>query len=274
MVKMTGVWDRTSDLLNERSGAVLGIAAGLIFVPDLVSGLLEGVAPANSPGALAAGVASLATTIVALFGGLAITALAIGDAPTRAAIGLAARRLVPVIGVLVLLLAVLLVLMVPFALIALAAGADLATLSGTGTMPELGFGPAAGILVYGVLLMALLVWTAARLAVLTPVILAERNGMGAIGRAWRLTRGHGWALVGVLLLYVFVALVLTTGIGAASGAIGALAGGTQPGFSAARLIPAGAMAIVSTLLSVVQSAFVGTLYRALAPAAELRETFA
>ena len=42
MVKMTSVWDRTSDFLRDDGARVLPVAIGLIFLPNLLSGVADG----------------------------------------------------------------------------------------------------------------------------------------------------------------------------------------------------------------------------------------
>lgn len=275
MVKMTSVWDRTSDFLSESSGTVFAIAAGMIFLPLLVSGSLEGVAQPDSMEAALVGLVAFALTIVSVWGGFAITALALRSSGAGPAIGQSGRRLPILLGLSILMLLALVVLLIPFAVIIAASGVDMAAMTVPGaSMPDIGAGTVIGLLGYGLLLTVLLVWVAARLAVLTPVILAERRGFGAFSRAWSLTRGHTWRIVGVLVLYGIVALVATMAVGAAAGAVGMILAGGQSGFGVGTVIIAGGTAIVSTLLSVIQSAFIGKLYLMLAPQAELEDTFA
>ncbi|WP_315761181.1 glycerophosphoryl diester phosphodiesterase membrane domain-containing protein [Sphingomonas sp. Y38-1Y] len=276
MVKMTRVWEATSDFLNEHGGAVAGITLALVFAPSLVSGLLEAAVTPGvvTPMTFVFQLLGFVLTIVSLVGTLALTALAIAPARRSEAVGQGVRRLLPFIAVMIVLLLAFLVLMIPFIGIAVAGGVDFSAASVQASLPALSGGTAAALAGYGLVLFAVLLWVGARLAVLAPVIVAERRGLGAIGRSWRLTRGHGWRIVGVFLLYLLVAGILSAAIGAAAGAIGAIAGGGQTGFNIGRVIPAVAMAGVSSLLTVVQSAFAAKLYVALAPASDLEETFA
>jgi membrane-anchored glycerophosphoryl diester phosphodiesterase (GDPDase) len=277
MVKMTSVWEATTDFLRDHGGAVLAIAGGLVFVPSVLSNLVEAGTAANAagPAMLVRGLAGVALTIVSLCGGAAITALAIRPSTPGVAIGHAARRLPALIGVTLLLLIAVTVLILPvFAILAAGGVAITALAAPTPTLPALGGGIALALFTYGFALIAVFLWISARLAVLLPVILAERRGVGAIGRAWTLTRGHGWRLVGLYLLYGLVALVLSGAVGAVAGLIGVLLSGAATGLTAGAVLVALAAATVAALLSIVQSAFVGRLYAALAPTEELRETFA
>lgn len=272
---MTRVWDATSEFLNERASAVFALAGMLIFAPTLVSGLIERMVTPGTPVAVAAQLLGLVFSLVSTAGALAITALAIRPMSPGSAAGIAARRLLPFLGISILLLFVVFLAAIPFIGIMIAGGVDLSAFSADGTsMPDIGAGVAFGLVGYALVYLGVLIWAAARLAVLAPVIVAERHGFGAIGRAWSLTRGHALRIVGVFILYGIVALVLTGGIGAAAGAIGAILGAGQPGFSFGAIFVAAVLAVISAVLSVVQSAFTGKLYLALAPAADLEDIFA
>lgn len=274
-VKMTRVWDATTEFLNERASAVFAVAAGMIFAPALVSGLLERSVAPNTPGMVAVQFIGIALSLVSAAGALAITALAIRPMQPGEAAGIGARRLLPFIGISIAVLAVVFVAVIPIVAILVASGVDLEALSGAAiTAPEMGTGTAVALVGYMIVLFVLAIWASARLIVLLPVVVAERHGFGAIGRAWGLTRGHALRIVGVLLLYGIVVAVLTGGIGAAIGAIGALLGAGQPGLSVGAVLVAVVMAVISAVLSVVQSAFTGKLYTALAPATDLEDIFA
>lgn len=272
---MTRVWDATSEFLNERASAVLAVTAGMIVAPAIVSGVAERLVTPGTPSGIALQILGAILSLVGVAGGLAITAIAIRPMSAREAAGIGVRRLFPFIGVSIVLLLALIVGSLPVFVILGASGADFTQMmAGAGAMPDMSTGAAFGIFGYTLVLLLVLLWAAARLAVLGPVIVAERHGFGAIGRAWRLTRGHALKIIGVYILYGIVALVLMGGIGFAAGAIGALAGAGQSGFTIAGLVVVAVLAVLSALLSVVQSAFTGKLYTALAPASDLEDIFA
>lgn len=97
---------------------------------------------------------------------------------------------------------------------------------------------------------------------LGPVMVAEgeRNPISAIGRTWRLTKGHGWAITGVFLLVFVAGFVLASVIGAIIGLILYLA------------LPEGLAAFIglivstatSTALQVVMIFLYSAIYRTLA----------
>ncbi len=274
-VKMTRVWDATTEFLNERASAVFAVAAGMIFAPALVSGVLERSVAPNTPGMAAVQLIGIVLSLVTAAGALAITALAIRPMRAGEAAGIGARRLLPFFGVSIAVLAVVFVAVIPVVAILIAGGVDLEALAaGSIAAPGMGTGMTFALLGYMVVAFVVAIWVSARLVVLLPVIVAERRGLGAIGRAWHLTRGHALKIVGLLLLYGIVAAVLSGGIGAAVGAIGTLLGAGQPGLSVGAALVAVVLAVISTMLSVVQSAFTGKLYTALAPAGDLEDIFA
>lgn len=278
MVKMTSVWDATTDFLRDHAAAVLTVSGALVFAPSLIGGLIDGAAAsgAQTPGtAVTRGAASLIGTILTLWGGAAIAALAIRPSGAGPAIGQSARRLPAILGVTLVLLIAFLMLAIPLSAILAAGGVDMAMMAAPGTaMPAIGGGTAMALAAYSLFVLVLLLWAGARLAVLLPVIIAERRGLGAIRRASQLTRGHGWRLVGLYVLFGIVALVLSGAVGAVAGLIGVLLSSGTPGIDAGTVVVALAAAIVTTLLTVIQSAFVGRLYAALAPARDLTDTFA
>jgi hypothetical protein len=102
----------------------------------------------------------------------------------------------------------------------------------------------------------------ARFLPIGPVMVAEgeRNPMGAIRRTWALTKGHGWAILGLFLLIFVAGLVLMSVIGGIIGLVLHLA------------LPEGLanfMALIvstatSTALQVVTIFLYAAIYRALA----------
>ncbi|MCQ4504282.1 hypothetical protein NON27_29320, partial [Vibrio parahaemolyticus] len=67
-----------------------------------------------------------------------------------------------------------------------------------------------------------LLFVGARLLPLYAVVLRERLGLGAIDRAWRLTRRHTWRLVGAVLLFMIVVMIASWAAQAVAGLVTAL----------------------------------------------------
>ncbi|TKD51271.1 hypothetical protein [Sphingomonas baiyangensis] len=279
MVKMSNVWDRTTAFVSERAGAIAPIAILAIFLPTFASGLIDTVAP--TLGAFArmfASLAGLLLMLVSLWASAALAALVIAPGG-RSAAALATERVLPLVGVTLLLLIGAMLLVLPLVAILGVAGFDFEAAAAlpAGTppaMPDLSVGTAVAIMIYVLAMIPIGLWIVARLAVLTPVVVAERRGIGAIARSFALTRGHALRIVGVLLLYAIVTLVATMAVGAAFGAIAYILGGSEGTLSVGAILTSAAIAAVGTVLSVLQAVFVAKLYVALAPAETLADDFA
>lgn len=277
MVKMSSVWDRTTEFLSEHAGAVVPIAILAILLPTAASGSLDAWRLTLDPmRQTAVGILGLVLTVVTLWGTTAITALAIEPVSARAAAAIANRRLLPLIGVTVVLLLAMFVLALPALGIILSSGVDVAALASAqpGTMPDITPGTALAVAGYGLVALLVVLWLAARLVIITPVVVAERRGLGAIGRAWRLTRGHALRIIGVILLYALIALIATLAAQAAFGTVLGLTLGTPGTFGIDSVLTALLVGVVTAIISAMQTAFVAKLYLALAPQRDLVDNFA
>lgn len=275
MVKMTRVWDETTGFVAAHGTALAPVVLLGLLLPSLGSGIASALAGPQGDGM--AGLVNLVLTVATLWGAAAVTALAVFPAIGAAgAMAQGARRLLPLIGVTILLGLAAVIVVLPIFFLLVNAGMDiermtandpnmLASVDASRILPVFG---------YMLLLFPLFLWLAARLCVITPVVVAERNGLGAIPRAWRLTRGHALRIAGVFVLYAILAFVALLAVGGAAGAIGYLISGNEPGLSVGAIILAAASALLSTVLALVQSVFVARLYVALAPQRTLEEDFA
>ncbi len=218
MVSMGNVWDRTAEFLSDNLGTLL-LALIAIFVPATISAnlseLQRGATPAT---AMLLGIGTFLLALVTFWGQLAITALAIDPALGRQAGKVATRRFPAALLVMIVILLALILLAIPIGVIMAAAGIDFTRLE-PGAMPEM---PAAAMLwstLYGLALIPVLLWLSARLSVLLPAVVGDRLALGAIPRAWVLTRGVALRIVGVILLYAIVAIVANLAATTAVGAI-------------------------------------------------------
>ena len=264
-VSMSAVWDRTSEFLGDHRNAVAGIAGLAIFAPSVVTEMLSPTAATAGAGLrLGLGLVSLVAGIVTLWGQMAIIAMAIGVAPDAAAArSLAGRRLGPMILVVIAMMAVMLLLTLPIVVTLVADGVDLTRLNQSDAMAS--FSPAAAGFVglYSLVLVPLCLWLVARYAMLaTPVVLAENQALGALGRAFRLSRGLVWKIIGVLVLYIVVASVAWMAAVTVFGALFSFLLGGDGAFSLGAILVALVSALVSTVFTVIAAAFAGKLYRA------------
>jgi len=268
MVNMGNVWDRAAEFLSEHAGVLAPIVLAALLVPHSVSALVGSAGPAIPP--VVALVLSLVCALAALWGQLAVTALALDPGGGRPrAVSAATGNMGRAIAAMLILLAVLIVLALPVVGMAIANGVDLSALSSGGmARANLTGGAATFAKIYTIALVVVVIFIGIRLALLYPVIVAEGGVIAAIRRAWALSRGMVWKMIGVWLLfgivYFVAAAAVTSGIGTV---IGLLTDMTTP-FSAGRVIVAILSGIVSTGFTLIVAAFSAKLYRAAMPARE------
>ncbi|MES2339434.1 MAG: hypothetical protein V4537_15185 [Pseudomonadota bacterium] len=270
MVKMGDVWDRALEFLGDHLGVLMPLVLLGMFVPTTISGSLQELQATGGPGLkLALGIMTLAFGILSLWTQLAIVALAVDPALGRRATGVATARLLPAMGVYVLLGIAAFVLVLPAIILLAAGGFDFAAAqAGQMGATKLSAGYGLAIFLYMLVVVAAILGLGARLAPVTAVIVAERRGAGAIGRAFALTRGLTWRLIGVVVLYAVVTLVAVLAAQTVFGSIlGLVAGGDGP-ITVARVITAIVVAAVSTGFSVIAAAFCAKLYVAILRARE------
>lgn len=262
MVEMEQVWDRTAAFLRARRATLVALALPALFVPAVIGGLAEAAA-AQDVGA-SGGIwmpVRLVAGLLMLWAELAILALAAGLDSPRAALRQAGLRLPVVIGFALLVTALLLLLAMPAAAILVAYGFDfVAAAAGESVAPSVT--AAAWIALYALVLIPLLLWVAARLSLLPPVILQERRGLGAIARTVALTHGLAAKIIGMFLLYGIVSTVLTAATQYAGGTVLALIFGSDDGLGVASMLTLLLTTLVETALAVMLWVFTGKLYLA------------
>lgn len=271
MTKMSTVWDRTAEFLTDNLGAVLPLALLAFFVPASIVGSLANVDASDAPQlALILALIQLAFGILSLWGMLALTAMALDPDTAPQAGNIAGRRLLPTLAIWVAMIVVIVVLAAPVLLVL---GIDGADFFGPTRTSGLDVSPVAalGVSLYMLILIALLLWAGARLALVMPAIVAERQAFGSLARSWALTRGLTWRIVGVLLLYTLVSWVATLAAQTVFGSIFRLISGPDEGLSLSRVLTSVMAAAVQTGFTVLLPVFAAKLYLAVtagrAPAA-------
>lgn len=268
MVKMGAVWDRTTKFLRANSGAVLTIAGLAIFLPTVAGTVLQAALAGDEPTSTSAagGIVSLITTIISMLGQIALVALAI-DATlgTNGAFSVAGRRLLPVIGVSILVSLIFLLLFLPLIVILFGSGVDWAALQAgdASTMPEMTGGTALFLGLYTLVLVPVIFWLAARFSVIMPVVVWERLGVGAIGRTFRLTKGYALKIIGVFILFLIVFIVAGLAIGGVFGAILALTTDGVQGLTVGGILMAIIMGLLTVIFTVIYTVFLTKLYKSL-----------
>jgi hypothetical protein len=264
MVNMGNVWDRTAEFLNDDARALMPIALLTLLIPHSVRALISGAAEGEiSP--LAAGVIGLICVLIALWGQLAVVALALDpDGGRQRAAAAASRGYGRALGAMVLVFAVLLVLALPIGGVLAANGVDLAAIRAGGGMAQanLSGGAAAFVSIYAVILSVLVFVAAIRLALLYPVVIAQGGTIAAIRRSVALTHGIVWKMIGVWLLFAIVYIVAWLAVRSGIGTIVGLLGSSTSPFSFGRIVVAVMGGLVSMALALVVAAFSAKLYLA------------
>ena len=272
MVKMGTVWDRTAEFLSDNIGAILPIALLAFFVPASIEGNFEAaMKDASMELVLALRLVQLAFGILSVWGSRAISAMALDIAGSDAAGTVAGRRLPAALVVSIAMIAAVVALTLPVPAVLAANGVDLQAIV-RGDKFEIGRGLAAFVAIYLIVLVVLLVWLAARLAVTTPVIVREKRVFSALGQSWKLTRGFTLRIVGVILLFVLVSWVSRLAAQTVFGSVFALVAGGGDGISLGSVLTSIVVAVVQTGFTLLVPAFTAKLYLALAADKGFRES--
>jgi hypothetical protein len=264
MVQMSTVWDRTTAFAGAALGAIVPIALVLLFVPVSIQLAITPLVAKQDPAVQI--VVMFVFWIVELLGTLSLIALVLGGMARPAeAVRAALARLGPAVAIFILLGILVGIASIPFAIVMANAGMNMTLLkagniAGMGT---LGAGSAWFLLIYALVLVVVGIWITARLLVIEPVILAERRGIGAIARAFRLTRGLALKIVGVLILYSIVATVAVWAAQAVFGSIFALIASNDGDIGIATVLTSIIVAAVSTAFKVIAALFIAKLYQAI-----------
>jgi len=268
MVNMGNVWDRTAEFLSDNSRALLPIVLVAMLVPNAVNALVGSAGPAIN--ATVGQVIALVCALVALWGQLAVIALALDpDGGRPRAISTATRSFGPAVVAMLILLVIVVVLALPVVGVLIANGVDLSAL-GAGVSARANLTSAAAVFVplYSLVLGAVILFVAIRLALLNPVIVAEGGVVPAIRRAWALSRGIVWKMIGVWLLFVIVYFVAAVAITSGIGTVIGLLIDMSSAFSVGRIVVAILSGVVTTMFTLIVAAFSAKLYRAAIAARE------
>ena len=268
MVNMGNVWDRTSEFLSENMSALLPIALVALLVPHSITALTGGAGTAINP--FAGYAISLACVLIALWGQLAIVALALvpdGGRPRAAAV--ATGSFGRALAAMLLLFLVIALIAAPMLSVLAGGGMNLAQLGGGGMADiSLSTGAKTFVSIYALILSALVFYVSIRLVMLYPVIVAEGGVIDALRRAFALSRGIVWKLIGVWVLFIIVYLVGRLAVTSAVGAIVALLSSSTSPFAFGKILVAILSGLVTTIYTVIVAAFSAKLYRAVVAARE------
>lgn len=265
MTTMSTVWDRTTEFVGDNLAALTPIVLIGMFVPvALIGNLMPLMGASGMGGNAVVGGLIVLLSLASNWGAIAVTALAIEPAAGRSvAIRRANRRFLPVIGTNLLVLFGLSLLFVPAV-----AGFSLSGIPmnpAGGMQPSLDQinGPAVVFAaLYTLVLLPVLLWLIARLAVINPVVVTEHRGLGVFARAFALTRGLALRIMGVVLLYIVVSQVAGLATRMVAGTVFGLLLSSDGPVSLGAILTSTVVAVVSTLFSVLAVVFLAQLYLA------------
>lgn len=266
MVKMAGVWDRTAEFLSDNLAAVLPIALLTFFVPASIKGnFTAAMTGAGEELKILLTVLRVLFAILSVWGSLAITAMALDIAGERSATSIATRRLFPALVVSIVMIVVASALVLPVPGVLAFNGYDMAAMARDEDV-NLSMSVAAFIVLYLLALVFLIVWLIARFVVATPVLVRESRVLSALGESWRLTRGVGLRIVGVIILFVIVSWVAMLAAMTVFGSIFALVAGRGDGVTLSGVMTSIVVAAVQSAFMVIPPVFTAKLYLALTAA--------
>lgn len=267
-VNMGNVWDRATEFLSDNLAVVVPIAVLAIFLPSSLSASIAPIAKQSATANTVVGLLSLVLMLVTVWGQLAIMALATEPrAGRQPAVRAANHRILPMIGLSLLLLIGFLALLLPFPVVLGLAGYDLGAAM-NGARVEIPNGVGGFVLLYTLVLLPLVLFFAARLILVTPVVLRERRGLGTFRRSFVLSRGITWKIIGVVILYCIVFGVAILAAQTVFGSILQLIAGGEGTISVATVLTSVLVSAVQTAFVALAAAFVAKLYLAVRDARE------
>ena len=261
-VNMGNVWDRATEFLSDHLSAILPIALVAMVLPTAVSSSIAPLGKLGGMPAMLVSLASLVFSIITLWAQLAIVALVLDRAGGRGlAMQVARKRLLPLIGILAVLLIAFFILMLPLPILLATSGFDIQAAM-THSRVEIPPTVAGYVAVYLLVLVPVMIFVSARLVLLTPVVVYEPLGLGAIRRSFVLTQGLVWKIIGMLILYGIVAGVAILATRTVFGSVLRLVLGGDGLVTTASVLTALIGAVVQTVFVVLAAAFTAKLYLA------------
>lgn len=254
------LWDRVSAWLRDDLQIVLPVAGVFFFLPSVIlSRFLPASAEAFTPGMLAP---LLLMLLLQTAGQLVIFALLLdtGKPTVRQAIRQGAHRLVPAIGVQLMIFAIFCGLLLVGQILVMLFGGAAGKVAQADNAAMLRLA-AMGLLIASPAILYLL----ARALVVFPVLMRESLApLAALRRAFDLTRGHGWKIAGLILAATFLYFLIQIAFTAAFGSVFTVMGrllGLEAVAALLTLLLVSALGTIATLLA---TGGIGFIYRDLA----------
>lgn len=254
MAKMSisKAWDETTAIVARDGRLITAVALALVVLPQLIVGIVSPPVPgAVTPFGRVLG---LVATLIALLAQLALVRLAIGPSTSVGeAITHAARRYPSAFGAGLIVVCALALVVIPVTQILLNRGIL--------DMPVEGEPLPRSFVRYAMLILIIGLLIGAKLMVMMPVASSEKIGpIKILKRAWSLTGGHYWPLLGLEALLVLTALIILFAAQIFGGIVAQLMGGAIVPFSLSALILALFLALAQAGFLVVVTMMVSRLY--------------
>lgn len=256
-LSISRAWDESKAIIARDGQLYVSVALALVALPMLVSGLVNPRGMVDSEIPAWVGLVSLAASLIAFAGELAMIRLAIGPSITvGGAIGHGIRRMPIYILAAVMLLAVFFIIAIPFATALVAMGVPVTGKALPATPPVL-----VAVFLYAIIV----IFIGVRMSLSAATASAEATGpFGVLKRSWQLSYGNFWRLLGFLLVYFVAALAIMIAISAALGAVVALAFGAVTPMSMSALILALVHALMNAVLTGLLAIMLARIYVQLA----------
>ena len=245
-VSIGTAWTEAAAFMRHERRLIAPLVLALIVVPGTISALITPTFPIGTfpqPGGWMAVVA--VCVLISLVAQLAIMRLAMGwDGSVGQALGLAVRRIGPVMVALLLFALLYSLAAIPFLLIGGLAGG----------------GGERGATLLASLVVAAALATIPRIVPLTALAMEEATGpWRLLRRSFALTRGRYWPLLGFFIIYLFIGRLLGTVVTVTFGSAAALFVGPPDPMTVSRLMIALPLGIAQGLVAGLFAAMMGRI---------------
>lgn len=274
MVDMGNIWDRTTAFIGQHASIVVPIALLALLLPTAASNVVWSAAQQcdGTVSPLAAAIVSVVLVLPTLWAQLALTALVLNPAGGGGgARGAATAAFGRAIVVMLAVFAAFAVASAPLIWMMHAGGITVVH-TGCDAGPETAGHGGWSTTIYGIVLAIVVALVSVRLTMLYPVVVAEQRGIAAIGRAFRLSRGIVWRLIGVWLVFVLVYAIASLAVSTAFGAVLRLLAPDAGPFAATSILLVVLVACVRTAFTVIVATFAASLYVAVIAPGGARQT--
>lgn len=259
-LSISRAWDETREIFNRDGSLLIAVSLALIVLPGVLVGIIGPQTPAaaeSSSGGIQ--LLRLLAALITIVGQLALIRLAIGPSTTvKDAIVHGLKRFPSAFAAFLIVFAIIALIVIPLTMvIALLSGVDIAQLENA----KLTGGQATLVLL--LIILALLV--SVRFTLVSAVASAEAIGpIAIVRRAWDLTKGQYWRMLGFVALLVVAFIVLFIAAGIVGGILARLVSQDITPFSAAALIVALVAGIAQGAFSILTSVMLARVYAQLA----------